>query len=181
MPAALTQRILISGCSGGGKSTLVDALHRNGFATVDEPGRRIVAEERAGDGRALPWRDPLAFAQRAVSMARADLAAAASLSGPVFFDRGLIDAAVALDHAGGPPVAETLGGFRPYDTLVFLAPPWADIYVQDADRPHGFDDAIMEHNRITAALKTLGYITCLLPKHSVDARVAFIVATLRLR
>ena len=34
--------IILSGCSGGGKSTLLAELARRGFATVEEPGRRIV-------------------------------------------------------------------------------------------------------------------------------------------
>ncbi|MPT22826.1 MAG: ATPase, partial [Starkeya sp.] len=37
--------VVISGCSGGGKSTLLTELARRGFAVVEEPGRRIVAEE----------------------------------------------------------------------------------------------------------------------------------------
>jgi predicted ATPase len=37
--------VTISGCSSGGKSTLLVELRRRGFAMIDEPGRRIVAEE----------------------------------------------------------------------------------------------------------------------------------------
>jgi hypothetical protein len=68
--------VVISGCSGGGKSTLLAELARRGQAVVEEPGRRIVREERAGDGAALPWVDPAAFARRAVAMALADREAA---------------------------------------------------------------------------------------------------------
>ncbi len=37
--------VVISGCSGGGKSTLLAELSRRGHMTIEEPGRRIVAEE----------------------------------------------------------------------------------------------------------------------------------------
>src|SRR6516165_9149624 len=47
--------VVISGCSSGGKSTLLAELGRRGHATVEEPGRRIVRQELAGDGSALPW------------------------------------------------------------------------------------------------------------------------------
>jgi hypothetical protein len=47
--------VTISGCSSGGKSTLLVELRRRGFATIDEPGRRIVVEELERGGRALPW------------------------------------------------------------------------------------------------------------------------------
>jgi predicted ATPase len=55
--------VTISGCSSGGKSTLLAELRRRGFATMDEPGRRVVAEELKRGGRALPWADAVAFAR----------------------------------------------------------------------------------------------------------------------
>src|SRR5262245_38665482 len=54
--------VTISGCSGGGKSKLLQELRQRGFATIAEPGRRIVAEELRRSGRALPWVDAHAFA-----------------------------------------------------------------------------------------------------------------------
>jgi predicted ATPase len=45
---------VISGCSGGGKSSLLAELARRGFATIEEPGRRVVREELASDGEAVP-------------------------------------------------------------------------------------------------------------------------------
>jgi nicotinamide riboside kinase len=85
--------VVLSGCSGGGKSTLLAELARRGRAIVEEPGRRIVAEEVSGDGSALPWVDSVAFARRAVAMALEDRAQAAGADRWVFFDRGLVDAA----------------------------------------------------------------------------------------
>ena len=167
--------ILLTGCSGGGKSTLLDALGGAGFATVPEPGRRIVAGEMAGDGRALPWVDMKAFAGRAVAMARADLEAARHLDGTVFFDRGLVDAAVALAHAGGPSVRETLGDVRAYAEQVLVVPPWPEIFAGDAERRHGFDAAVAEHERITGALGDLGYRVLEVPRMPVPERVAFVL------
>ena len=81
--------VVISGCSSAGNSTLIAELGRRGYAVVDEPGRRIVKEELVRGGSAL---DGVAFARRAMEIALADRAAAGSLDGWVFFDRGLIDA-----------------------------------------------------------------------------------------
>lgn len=92
----LERLVVISGCSGGGKSTLLGELGRRGFSTVEEPGRRIVAKELAGDGAALPWRDAKAFVERAMAMAHEDLERAEGMPGFVFFDRGLLDAASAF-------------------------------------------------------------------------------------
>ncbi len=98
------QHVVLSGCSGGGKSTLLAELERRGFTTVPEPGRRIVQEEQSGDGNALPWVDLGAFAHRAIALAAADRRRTAGVDGWVFFDRGLVDAAVALQHATGRAV-----------------------------------------------------------------------------
>src|SRR5262245_20998993 len=100
--------VTISGCSAGGKSTLLAELRQRGFATIDEPGRRIVADELKRGGTALPWVDAVAFAQRAIEVSLADRAVADACACWVFFDRGLIDAAAALEHLTGEPVIESL-------------------------------------------------------------------------
>jgi predicted ATPase len=76
--------VVISGCSSGGKSTLLAELGRRGYTVVEEPGRRIVKGELAGDGLALPWVDATAFLRRAVAMALADRASAIASDGWVF-------------------------------------------------------------------------------------------------
>lgn len=174
------QFILITGCSSGGKSTLLDALEGRGYAGVPEPGRRIVDEERTGDGNALPWIDLEKFAYRAVDVARADLERVSAVEGVVFFDRGLVDAAVALEFAGGPSYRETLGSQRHYAKTVFVAPPWPEIYEADAGRRHGFEDAKAEHDRLAAALLDLGYDAIALPKTSVQERTDFVLQELGL-
>ncbi len=172
--------IVISGCSGGGKSTLLEALTARGFVCVPEPGRRIVREEQQTGGDALPWVNPRAFAERAVAMARSDLRQAAKNTGVTFFDRGLVDAAVALAHAGGPPFIETLGPLRSYAETVFLAPPWPEIYARDAARQHGFAEAQAEYHRLVDAFFRLGTLTRPLPKGSVESRMSFVIETMSL-
>ena len=169
---------MISGCSGGGKSTLLGELARRGYAVVEEPGRRIVREEMQGDGSALPWVDGVAFARRAVAMSLDDRAAAAARPGLVFFDRGLIDAAAGLQHLTGEPALAELGRRHRYHRGVFLAPPWPEIYVNDPERPHGFEDAVAEYDRLLAAYPALGYEVLVLPKTGVAERADFVLETL---
>lgn len=172
---AANRFVLITGCSGGGKSSLLAALEARGYAVVPEPGRRIVAQEEAGEGVALPWIDPAAFARRAVAMSRADLGVASDLSGLVFFDRGLIDAAVALQHASHIPYRDILGAKHHYADPVFLTPPWPDIYAIDGARRHDLPTAIEEFERLRTALADLGYEISILPKTSVAERADFII------
>jgi len=166
--------VMISGCSGGGKSTLLVELARRGYAVVREPGRRIIAEVRAGEGGALPWDDAAGFARRALEMSVMDFRAA---SGLTFFDRGIVDAAVAVMAAGGERPVSAIDGMR-YDRL-FLAPPWPEIYVNDEDRRHSLDKALLDHERVRHAYLDAGYVPVVLPRDTVAARADFVLAELQ--
>lgn len=163
---AMEKFVTISGCSGGGKSTLLAELRRRGHAIVEEPGRRIAVEELQRDGRALPWVDAVAFARRAIAMSLADRAAAAANGAAlwVFFDRGLIDAAAALQHLTREPAIETFGTRYGYNRCVFVTPPWPEIFVTDEERRHSLTEAIAEYECLVKVYPTLGYEVCLLPK-----------------
>ena len=166
--------VVISGCSGGGKSTLLAELGRRGHAIVEEPGRRIVKEELREGGVALPWEDGSAFARRAIAMALEDRALAASLNGWVFFDRGLVDAAAALQHLTGEPALAALAREHRYHETVFLTPPWPDIYVNDPERRHDIEAAEEEYSRLLKVYPALGYTVAVLPKIGVSQRADFI-------
>ncbi|KJS27009.1 MAG: ATPase [Hyphomonadaceae bacterium BRH_c29] len=170
--------ILISGCSGGGKSTLLKALEARGHQVVEESGRRVVEVERARGGTALPWTDMDAFLRRTLSLAMADHDAARRLEGPVFFDRGVVDALVALQHLKGEAPDALAGRYR-YAGTIFLAPPWPEIFVTDAARRHELIEAEAEYDRLLTACPVLGYRTVLLPKVPVEARADFLLSTLR--
>lgn len=171
--------VAISGCSGGGKSSLLQALARRGFTVAEEPGRRIVAEQQAaGRQDVLPWIDPIAFARRAVDIALADREAARHAAGWVFFDRGLVDAATALEHATGVPQLERLCRDHRYHRTVFLTPPWPEIFVTDDARRHDMAAALAEYDRLLVAYAALGYEIEILPKASVAERVEFVLGRL---
>lgn len=173
--------VLVTGCSGGGKSTLIEELARRGHRTVEEPGRRIVREELAGEGSALPWVDLAAFARRAIRMAVADWRSArvgAGGDGWTFFDRGVIDAASAFEVATGRKVLAPLARRYRYGPLVFLAPPWPEIHAGDDERRHGFAAAVEEYERLADILPALGYEIRLLPKVPVAERASFMLAAL---
>lgn len=169
--------VVITGCSGGGKSTLIAEMDRRGWATVAEPGRRVVSEELTDDGKALPWVNLRAFADRAYAMALDDLAQAES-DRWTLFDRGLIDAAVAREHAGGPAVLSNPLLRGRYHPVVFFAPPWPEIYAADRARRHDLADAIAESERLADAYPVLGYRLVELPRVSVAERADFIAAIL---
>ena len=171
--------VVISGCSGGGKSALLEELGRRGYPTVPEPGRRIVKEQLLSGGAALPWTDKVAFARRCIALALSDRRAARRLEGRwVFFDRGLIDASVALRHLTGEPAVHALKRSHRYHQRVFMAPPWPEIYVTDNERRHSLDAGVAEYRRLVDAYPMLGYEVMILPKVTVTERADFVLRTL---
>lgn len=162
--------IVISGCSGGGKSTLIEALRQRGHAVVAEAGRRVVRAEMATGGSALPWRDMEAFCRRAIALALDDRERAATLPGPVFFDRGIVDVAAAMQRVSGLPVLEDLGRRHRYADPVLMAPPWPELFRSDPERQHDFAAARAEYVLLRRAYSDLSYRLLTLPRCPVDDR-----------
>ena len=82
---------VISGCSGGGKSTLLAALAKQHYGVVSEPGRQIVKEQQAIGGDALPWVNLDKFLELALSRCLLNFNSIGEKRSPVFFDRSIID------------------------------------------------------------------------------------------
>lgn len=177
-----TRLVVLSGCSGGGKSTLLAALAERGIATAAEPGRRVVREALASGGDALPWQAPERFAERVTDLAIADHDAALARGGLTLFDRSLIDAEAWYRRTGRPlpgGLQAALARNR-YDRVVLMAPPWPELFATDAERRHGFDEAVAEYDSLLEAYAARGHDCVLLPRASVDQRVAFVLARLGL-
>jgi predicted ATPase len=176
-----TMRVVISGCSSGGKSTLVAELRRRGYAAFDEPGRTIVREEATRGGDALPWGNAEKFVHGCIALGleQWDVAAAHEVA---FFDRSLVDAFNALETMARPAPARfaTVLHDRRYHRQVFMAPPWAEIYMTDNERKHGLGEAMAEFESLLRFYPRQGYETVMLPKIGVAERAAFVLATLGL-
>ncbi|MBM7068895.1 AAA family ATPase [Actibacterium sp. 188UL27-1] len=143
---------------------MVAALAAEGISTVSEPGRRVL---RAGGPD--PQTAPEAFAQACLSMALTDLRDAADQPGPAVFDRSVIDALCHLERLGCE--VPDLGPL-PYHRTVLFAPPWAEIFVGDAERRHGFEAAVAEYDALSIAYPARGYDILVLPKVPLAERVA---------
>jgi predicted ATPase len=95
------------------------------------------------------------------------------------FDSGLIDAAAALQHLTSEPALATLEEAHCYHKRVFITPPWPEIYVEDPERRHGFDDAVAEYERLVEVYPSLGYDIVMLPKAETAERADFVMRTLK--
>jgi predicted ATPase len=168
---------VITGGPGSGKTSLIDALARAGYARTVEAGRAIIQDQLAIDGPALPWRDPLAFAELMLSWEMRSYRMAEETAGPVFFDRGVTDLLGYLTLVGRPVpahIARAAERFR-YNRRVFVAPPWPEIYTQDAERKQTPDEAVRTYEALVAAYTDCGYELMSLPLAPVDERVRFVL------
>ena len=81
---------VLTGGPGSGKSTLVEALRRQGLACVPETGRRIIQTQRRIGGCALPSANPVLYAELELGIglyAFCEMDA----SRVTLFDRGILD------------------------------------------------------------------------------------------
>jgi predicted ATPase len=171
--AAGERCFILSGCSGGGKSTLLEALARRGLAVYREPGRQIVREQLLIGGGALPSADPLRFVELVASRTMFQRAEAARHGGVAVFDRGLVDCRAYLVGRGiAVPswLERALDVFR-HNRLVFMVPPWREIYVNDAERMHSFHEARREYDGLAEAYALRGCELVILPRLPVEERV----------
>ena len=164
---------VITGASGAGKSTMVAALGELGYTTIPEAALAVMREQLECDGSILPSVDRTAFMEAVLARSIGDYGTALALKAPVFFDRGIPEWSRFLDpderHCG--PVAQ----YR-YAGTVFVAEPWPEIYVRDHEREASFDRAARSYAPTVSAYVHAGYDTCVIPKASVEERVAFVLA-----
>ena len=100
----------------------------------------LIREQLAQSGQRLPWGDLWGFAQECSARMQAQLADSAR-HGRCFFDRGLPDLIGYLSHGGQTAPDAWRAASRAYAPVVFFAPPWREIYVNDAERPQTFAEA----------------------------------------
>jgi len=169
---------VLTGGPGSGKTTLIAALCRAGFATSVEAGRGIIRNQSSIGGSAVPWSDRPLFAELMLSWEMRSYRNAVERKGPVFFDRGVPDTLGYL-RLSGLPVAEHVNTaakhFR-YNPRVFIAPPWPDIFAQDQERKQTPDEAERTYHAMAEIYTELGYELVPLPLAPVETRLHFVLA-----
>ena len=166
--------------SGGGKSALSTELRRRGFPICPEPGRQVVKEQLHIGGDALPWADLGKFVELTISRSMHFMMSAAQAEGLAFFDRGVVDQVAGLEHVG-LPVPDHLRAAAErcrYHEIVFMLPPWREIFQNDAERRHGFDEAASSYATLCRVYERFGYQPLSVPKLALSARADFVLEAL---
>lgn len=143
---------------------------------MPEAGRAIIQDQVVIGGTALLWADRLAFAELMLGWELRSYHEACGLAEPVFFDRGVPDVVGYLRVCGLDVPEHMLTAatrFR-YNKRVFLAPPWREIFHEDAERKQSWDEAVATFESMVSTYESLDYEIVLLPLASVEERAEFV-------
>jgi predicted ATPase len=168
-------RHVITGGPGVGKTTTLELLAKQGFTTVPESARDVIAaQQRAGAEGLLPWTDFIGFQYLVLDeQLRRERAASGN---PVFLDRGVIDA-LAYCRVFDKPIPDALALHARADRYghVFLLDQLSH-YATDMQRKEDPQTARKLHEAIGDAYRLVGYRVTRVPAIAPEARVALIIA-----
>ena len=171
---------IITGCSGGGKSTLIDALRTRGFQCVNEVGRQIVQQQMRIGGDGTPWQDQVKFRELLLSHYMHAYEQVAERIHPVFFDRGIPEG-IGYSRLVDVPTLEhhrAAARIYRYAKKVFITPPWREIFKNDEERKHSFETAVAEYELTLKVYPDNGYELIEIPRAPVAERVDFILRSI---
>lgn len=172
---------VITGGPGSGKTSLIAAFERAGYASSVEAGRAIIQDQVAIGGHALPWNEPALFAELMLSCELRSYHLAKSWHGPVFFDRGVPDVIGYLRLMGlaVPEHMKRAAGLFRYNPRVFIAPPWEEIFRTDGERRQDFAEAVRTYEAMVSAYGECGYELMEVPRAPVAERMRFVLGEIR--
>jgi predicted ATPase len=171
---------VITGGPGVGKTTLLQELHKRDMACVSEAARQIIQEQVQANGDAVPWSDTTRYTEMMLERSIADYVKHSAAEAPTFFDRGIPDALCYARLIGLRPdeIQQACDQYR-YNRVVFLAPPWQEIYTVDNERKQTFAEAIETHRLMSEAYGDCGYEVAELPLVNAVERAEFVLSALR--
>ena len=177
----MTDKIIITGGPGTGKSSLIKALEANNFKCFNEISREITLKYRKKGIEQLFLSDPILFSEELLK-GRIEQYNSSSVfdNKHVFFDRAIPDIVAYLNFKKAnisDNFIKAINQYR-YD-IVFLLEPWKNIYSSDIVRYESFDQVISIDSYIKNTYNDYGYKIVIVPKDTIDNRVDFIINKLK--
>jgi len=179
-----TQKIVIAGGPGTGKTSVINLLEKEGHLVLHEVIRTMTLEAKEkGDLEASASNpidavdDPLAFNIKILEQRIAQYNEALNSDEKlVFLDRGVPDVIAYMDFFGQDYDELFINACKQckYDS-VFICPPWEGIYVSDNERFETFEEANAIHHCLVNAYQRFDFNLIEVPLLSIPKRVDFIL------
>ncbi|WP_136465380.1 AAA family ATPase [Flagellimonas onchidii] len=181
------KKIVITGAPGTGKTSIVNGLEDKDFQCFHEIIRDMTSKAKKDGDSATFVSNPLVFVDDALQFNKdllygrtahfkESLDSNTSVS---IFDRGIPDVLAYMDffdQSYDQEFISTCENHR-YD-MIFIAPPWKEIYVSDNERLETFEEAQSIHDVLMHTYTRFGYDPILIPKKTVPERVSFVLETI---
>lgn len=173
---------MITGGPGTGKSSIIEALVKRGYACLEEISRQITIEAQKEGTSQLFLSNPLLFSERLLEGRESQYKKAESLpENIVFFDRGIPDVVAYMDYIGDPYPQRFIDACKQHQyDYVFILKPWRAIYTSDSERYENFDQALKIHEHLLNTYKKYDYHLMDVPFDTVDNRADHILKTLNI-
>lgn len=185
----MPQKIVITGGPGTGKTTLIHLLKQQNYYCFDEVIRSFTAKEQDKTDKIhqvsnplLFADDPLAFNTQLIESRANDFLIANDLKEDLcFFDRGICDVLAYMNYFKQPypKKFEKICNTHRYD-LVFILPPWREIYKTDEQRLETFTQASAIQQYLTKTYIEFGYEPVTVHFGNAEERVQQILKHLKL-
>lgn len=174
------KRIVITGGPGTGKSSVISNLESKGHYCFHEISRQITLEAQEQGIDQLFLDDPLLFSEKLLEARIKQHQNAGEPSGNlVFLDRGIPDVVAYMDYFGTAYPSKFRDACNDHKyNLIFLMPPWDEIYETDNERYESFEQAQNIYEYLKKAYITFGYQPIEVPKQSIENRSNFILKNL---
>ncbi len=171
-----SHKYVLTGGPGAGKTTVIQAIEKQGHSVMHEVARALIEEQLASGGEILPWKNRDSFQQEILSRRLAlETREEQSDQGIVFLDRAIPDgiAYYVLEEIDPPADLLETANEASYRG-VFILESVDDIQTSDREQNFWEDPEIIQ-NHIIQVYEALGYSPIFVPRMSVPDRIRFIL------
>ncbi len=173
----MPQKIVLTGAPGTGKSTVLNLLQNKGYFCLEEISREIIKEAEKMGSKKLFMSQPILFSKVVLGKRIIQYKQGTNTNkSHCFFDRGIPDITAYLNNKR-IPYEETFKQSNKkyaYD-IVFIFPPWEQIYTTDSERFETFKEAEQIHHAILEEYKKTHKNIIVVPKGTPLERLTFIL------
>jgi predicted ATPase len=169
-------RIVLTGGGGSGKSSLIEYFIAQGYFAIREAAREQIRFSLETNSNALPWKDIVAFSELVQDQMIRDYEKFPDAEF-CFYDRSLLDVLsyLYLDSRPCYPSLQEAISTHKYFKIVFILPPWKEIFTKDDERMEDFEETVSAFEMIKITYQDYGYTVVEIPVGTISERATFIL------